>query len=67
MNAEEIKKIINYDMQLGTFSIAMHAEAAPVNEEWGKLALELVEFANKFGRFVQKQREIGFTPVQVQG
>jgi hypothetical protein len=67
MNADNLKKVIGYDSQIAQFAMSMFAEATLINEEWSRLSLELVDFANKFGRFVQKEREEGFkvTPVEV--
>jgi hypothetical protein len=60
MNADVLKKVINYDSQIIQFAIGMHSEASQLNEEWTKLSVELIDFANKFGRFVHQQREEGF-------
>lgn len=66
MNADVLKKVINYDAQIIQFAIGMHAEAIQMNEEWSKLSVELIDFANKFGRFVHKAREEGFKVEKVE-
>ena len=60
MNADVLKKVINYDAQIIQFAIGMHTEASQTNEEWAMLSVELIDFANRFGRFVHKVREEGF-------
>jgi hypothetical protein len=66
MNHEQLKALINYDYQLSTFAIGFHTHALQINEEWAKLSGELLDYSQKFGDFVHKQRQEGFSVVQEQ-
>lgn len=60
MNPDQLKQAINFDYQLMTFAIGMHQYFLPTSEKGAKLSAELIDFAQKFGHFVQQAREEGF-------
>jgi hypothetical protein len=46
MTNEEMKKLVNYQMQIATFALAMQDEMATLNnEEWGEYAKRMLGVA----------------------
>ena len=66
MNPDQLKQVINFDYQLMTFAIGMHQYFLPLSEKGSKFSSELIDFAQRFGEYVQKERKEGFavTPTE---
>ena len=61
MNPDQLKQVINFDYQLMTFAIGMHQYFLPLSEKAAKLSAELIDFAQRFGDYVQTERKEGFS------
>ena len=63
MNPDQLKQIINFDYQLMTFALSMHQFLQPLSEKGSTLSGELIDFAQKFGKFVSNERNSSLTPI----